>query len=460
MVAVASVFISIILLMFFAYRGLSVLILAPVLSLFAVFTSGCDFLLAHYTQIFMVKLGDFVTVYFPIFLLSAIFGKTMEACGAARSIANYISDKIGADQAILAVILSCSVLTYGGVSLFVVAFAVYPIAVELFKKSNAPKRLIPGTIAVGAFTYTMNALPGTPAIQNVIPSQYFGTNTFAAPGISIIASTFLFVFGWGWMQYQLRLARERGEGYGEIANKSVVVRDSELPDFRVAIAPVLLVILVNFVCVTYIFPNIDTSYLSQEKFGTTEIKTLAGNWAIIVSLFCAIVLALLTNLKRLNLAKCINNGAVESLSPIFNTASVVGYGAVINCLPGFIIIREWILSCSPNNPTISSAFVTSLLSGITGSASGGMSIALETFGARYLDMAHSIGMSPEILHRVVSLASGCLDTLPHNGAVITLLAICKLSHKESYKDIFIAALIGPLLVTVLVVIINSLFGTF
>ena len=460
MLSVISVFVSIALLMFLAYRGFSVLILAPVLALFAVFMSGSGYLLAHYTQIFMVKLGDFATVYFPLFLLSAVFGKIMESSGCARAIADYISDKIGADQAILAVVLSCAVLTYGGISLFVVAFAVYPIAVELFKKSNTPKRFIPGAVAIGAFTFTMTALPGTPAIQNAIPSQYFGTNTFAAPGISIIATVLLFGLGMLWMRHQLKYAKAHKEGYGTHDDALLPMESKELPNFWVAVAPVFIVILVNLACVKYVFPNIDTSYLQEEKYGAVDIKTVASNWAIIVSLFFATVFVLATNFKKIDLTKCINLGASESLGPIFNTASVVGYGAVINSLPGFIMIREWILSISPSNPTISSAFVTSLLAGITGSASGGMSIALETLGAKYLEMANAVGMSPEILHRVVSIASGSLDTLPHNGAVITLLAICKLTHKESYKDIFIAALICPLLVTVAVIIINSMFGTF
>ena len=306
----------------------------------------------------------------------------------------------------------------------------------------------------------MTALPGTPAIQNAIPSQYFGTNTFAAPWISLIASVLLFVLGMLWMRRQLRLAKAHNEGYGTHNDELLPIENKELPNFWIAVTPVVLVILVNYACVKFVFPNIDTSYLQEEKYGAIDIKTVASNWAIIVALFFASVFVLATNFKRIDLAKCINRGASESLGPIFNTASVVGYGAVINSLPGFVMIREWILSISPDNPTISSAFVTSLLAGITGSASGGMSIALETLGAKYLEMAHAVGMNPEILHRVVSIASGSLDTLPHNGAVITLLAICKLTHKESYKDIFVAALVCPLIVTVAVIIINSLFGTF
>ncbi|MDR1235864.1 MAG: GntP family permease, partial [Holosporaceae bacterium] len=171
----SGIFLSIILMIVLAYRGISVIVLSPILALTAVLISGDGALPAHYTQIFMVKLGGFAISYFPLFMLSAIFGKILESTGGAKSIANYISDKIGQNNAILAVILSCSVMTYGGVSLFVVVFTVYPIAVELFRRSETPKRLIPGAIAVGSFTYTMMSIPGTPAIQNAIPSQYFGT---------------------------------------------------------------------------------------------------------------------------------------------------------------------------------------------------------------------------------------------------------------------------------------------
>lgn len=448
------------LLMFLAYRGFSVLVLAPILALFAVLMSGGESLLAYYTQVFMVKLGDFATIYFPLFLLSAIFGKVMENSGCALSIADYISNKMASSQAILAVVLSCSVLTYGGVSLFVVVFAIYPIAVELFKKSDTPKRLIPGTIAIGAFTYTMTSLPGTPAIQNAIPAKYFGTDTFAAPGISIIAAILLFGIGMLWMTYQLKIAKANGEGYGNHADKIINTNTDHLPNFWIAICPVFIVIAVNYICINFALPNIDTSYLQSEKFGAIGIKTVASNWSIIVALFFAMIFVIITNYKKLDIAQCLNLGSMDALCPIFNTASVVGYGAIINILPGFVVIKDWILSIAPGNPTISSAFVTSVLSGITGSASGGMSIALETLGPKYLAMANSIGMNPEILHRIVAISSGSLDTLPHNGAVITLLAICGLTHKESYRDIFVVSLASPLIVTTIIISIGCLFGTF
>ncbi len=459
MLSIISIFLSISFLMFLAYRGFSVLVLSPILALFAVFLSGSEPLLAHYTQIFMVKLGDFATIYFPLFLLSAVFGKIMESSGCAQSIADYISEKIGPEHAILAVVLSCAILTYGGVSLFVVVFAVYPIAVELFRHSNTPKRLIPGTIALGAFTFTMSAVPGTPAIQNIIPCQYFGTTAFAAPIISVIATVIMFGLGMVWLNTQAKAARIAGEVYGDHLDNIIKNKEgTKIPNFWLSFIPIVIVILTNYVCIKYVFPNMDTSYLQQEKYGSIDIKTVQSNWAIIISLFFAIVFVIATNFKKIDITSCINNGAQESLTPIFNTSSVVGYGAVISSLPGFALIRDWMLTFSGGNPIVSSSFVTSVLAGITGSASGGMSIALEMLGSKYLEMANSLGISPEIIHRVVSISSGSLDTLPHNGAVITLLAICGLTHKESYKDIFIVSLLIPLGAVILTILLSSIFG--
>jgi H+/gluconate symporter-like permease len=454
-----SIFLSISLLMFFAYRGFSVLLLAPLLALVAVFLSGGEPLLANYTQIFMVKLGVFVTDYFPMFLLSAIFGKIMDSSGSARSIAEHVSKAIGPENAILAVVLSCSILTYGGISLFVVAFTVYPVAIALFRKSDTPKRLIPGAIALGSFTFTMVALPGTPAIQNVIPAKYFGTNTFAAPGIGIVAGIIMFALGMLWLKYQLKIARKNSEGYGT-HNDGTVVTPKDLPHFLVAILPIILVILVNYLCVKFIFPALDTSYLQQKKFGSIDITTVASNWAIIVSVFSALLFLVACHFKRTSMTKCLNSGAVDSLAPIFNTASVVGYGAVINSLPGFGMIREGILSMSSENPLISGASITGMLAAITGSASGGLSIAMEMVGAKLLTMANASGMAPEILHRIVCLTSSTLHAFPHNGAIITLFIICGLSHRDSYKDVFMICLVGTSIATITAMVLYAVVGVF
>lgn len=457
MISVASIFLSLVLLIFLAYRGFSILVLSPLLALFAVILSGGEPLLAYYTQIFMVKLGDFTTIYFPLFLLSAIFGKMMESSGSARSLANFISQKLGPDHAILAVVLSCSVLTYGGVSLFVVVFAIYPLAVELFKKSKTPKRLMPSAIALGSFTYTMVSLPGTPAIQNAIPAQYFGTNTFAAPWIGLFTSICLFVGSMWWLLRESNIAKVASEGYGNHVDNVLDIDGVTLPSTFMAFVPILIVIVVNYICVKLLFPNIDTTYLSHDKYGATDIKTVASNWAIIMSLFIAIVFLVTTGWKRMDITACMNKGASESLAPIFNTASVVGYGAVINSLPAFGVVRDFVLNLAPGNPIISGSFATMMLSCITGSASGGLSIALDTLGAKYLEMAQSINLAPEILHRMICISSSSMDATPHNGAIITLLAICGLTHKQAYREICFSIALLPFIITVTIILAVAFF---
>lgn len=457
---VFSIFLSIALLVFLAYRGFSVLLLAPAVALITVFLNWPEPILANYTQIFMLKAGEFVASYFPLFLLSAIFGKLMEASGSAKSIADYLSAKIGEENAILAVVLSCSVLTYGGVSLFVVAFTVYPIAVELFRDSHTPKRLIPGAIGLGSFTFTMVSMPGTPAIQNAIPSQYFGTNTFAAPGIGIICSIFMFLVGMFWLKYQLYRARAMGEDFGAYNSHPAVSSGDGLPSFWISLLPIVLVILLNYICVHYLFPNLDTSYLAQAKYGAISVGKVASNWAIIVALVICVAVLVAMHYKKLSIIKTLNAGAVDSLGPIFNTASVFGYGAVVNGLAGFGMIRDYILSMSSGNPLVSSALVTGILSGITGSASGAMSISLEILGSKYLEMANAAGISPEILHRIVAMASASLNMMPHNGALITLLAICGLTHKDCYKDLFVVGLLVPTFALVVAMGLHMAFGCF
>ena len=211
MFSTLAIVITLLLLMFFAYRGYSVLILAPSMATLAVLLSG-DFLntIPAYTDVFMGALSGFLLKFFPIFLLGSLFGRLMADSGAATAIANTVVEKLGASKAILAVILVCAILTYGGVSLFVVAFAIYPIAKDLFRAADIPKRLIPAANALGSFTFTMTALPGTPAIQNAIPIPYYNTNVFATPILGIIGGTIMFICGWLWLQSRARKANAAG----------------------------------------------------------------------------------------------------------------------------------------------------------------------------------------------------------------------------------------------------------
>ena len=481
MYGIAVIVVALGLLMYLAFRGISLLVLAPALALLAVAATGELPILGTYTQIFMTATGGFVTSFFPLFLLGAIFGKLIEDSGSAEVLANSIIERLGDDKAILAVVLACAVMTYGGVSLFVVAFAVFPIANALFKKADLPKRLIPGTIALGAFTFTMSALPGTPAIQNAIPMPFFGTSAFAAPGLGIMTGIIMLVLGMFWLQYRSRALaaegyagpdgppfvpnkelRERSAGEGfDLMEVPVEAPPKDLPTPLIAALPLVLVIVLNFVFTGVVIPMLDTTFLAEARFGETDISQVRGLWSVIAALVISTVILIVLNWQRLTgLKGSVDSGANASLLPIFNTASLVGFGAVIASLAAFELIQDNVVQLGGDNPLISLAVGVSLLSAMTGSASGGMSIALSTMGDTYVAMGAAAGIAPELLHRVTSVAAGVLDILPHNGAVITLLAICGLTHKEAYFDIAVAGIVMPLIALVALIFVGTLFGSF
>ena len=463
MFSTIAIIISLFLLMYFAYRFFSLLILSPLIATRAVSRSG-DILsaLPIYTTVFMKALSGFLLKFFPIFLLGAVFGQLMADSGAATAIARTVVSKLGANKAILAVVLVCAILTYGGVSLFVVAFAIYPIAKDLFKAAGVPKRLIPGAIALGSFTFTMTALPGTPAIQNAIPIPYYGTNAFAAPILGIIGSLVMFGLGMLWLQRRAHSAKTAGEGYG-IHEDDELHADNLDPhhtSFMVAMIPLVLVIGINALLTYAVFPSMDFSAL-QAQFKDLDIKGALGLWSIIIALVTAIIALIVLRLgKWTNLQHSLNKGTYSSMLPIFNTGSEVGYGAVIATLAGFAVLRDSVLNLSPNNPLISEAVAMTTLAGITGSSSGGLSIALPILGKEYLAQAVAHGIDPELLHRVAVMAAGGLDTLPHSGAVITLFAICHLTHKQSYKDVAIVTMAIPLIAVTVVIALGTMLGSF
>lgn len=464
MIGLIGIVLSLILLMYLAYKGFSVIILAPLLALFAVMWSGLsNELLGMYSQVFMTGLGGYIIKYFPLFLLGAVFGKLMDDSGSARTIANFFVEKLGHKRAMLSIVLSCAILTYGGVSLFVVGFAVFPIAAALFKELDIPKRLIPAAIMLGALTFTMTALPGTPAIQNAIPMPFFHTDLYAAPGLGILASIFILITGMWWLNRRIQTASTQQEGYGHHieSHPHLSSMGTSDPSLLIAMIPILVVIIMNLILAKLVLPTLDTAYLATDKFGNISLNSVIGLWAIICALVLACVTIIMLNWKHFkDIKDTIQQGVSSSFLPIFNTASEVGYGSVIASLAGFIILRDFLVGIAPSNPLISEAIVINVLAGITGSASGGLSIALNTMGETYMNLATQFGISPELMHRVASMASGALDSLPHNGAVITIITLCGLTHKQSYYDMFIVAVIIPLFALSGVITLGTLFGSF
>ena len=356
-------------LVWLSFRGWSVLLLAPVAGLIASAAAG-EPLLAHWTQTFMGSAAGFLAQFFPLFLLGALFGKLMEDSGSVTSIARFMTEKLGPQRAILAVVLAGALVTYGGVSLFVAFFVLGPMAQALFRAANIPNRLMPAAIALGTSTFTMSALPGTPAIQNAIPMPFFGTTPFAAPGLGVIAAFIMAGFGLWWLARAEAAARRAGEGYGgaavaaEAAAEDPLIRarattagafdpaevqqghqSTEPPGICLAVLPLLVVVLVNLVMSLVVLPRIDAGFLADERWGGLQLTAVSGVWSVIVALAAAIVVLVACNLRRLPaLRATVDAGANASVLPVLSVASLVGFGAVVAAMPAFVTVRDWVLA--------------------------------------------------------------------------------------------------------------------
>lgn len=415
---------SLALLIFLALRGFSIIIIAPIASLVVIVLNQMpilDSLQGNYMSGFM----NFMKNYYLIFLFAAIFGKFMEDSGAARSIAEKLLTVMGRTSkfnALMAIVIICAFLTLGGINTYVVIFAILPIAKPLFKEMNIPWHLFTGAFFFGIATFTMTMLPGSPSVQNIIPTKYLGTTTTAAPIVGIVATITIILFSCFYLKRQLAKSEARGETYENMKNpdkqdsKAFEVIEKKLPPFILSILPPI------FLIVTLNVFKVDILY----------------------TLMLTVLIAIIIFWKYIdNKLQAINIGATNTVLPIINTSADVGYGTVIAATAGFGLITE-MLSNIPGSPLISLYVAIAALAGITGTASGGLGIAMETFVQTYLDL----GVDPEALHRIAAIASGSLDSLPHNGAVITVLAVIGLTHKDAYKHIFFVSVIGPLVAAI------------
>jgi H+/gluconate symporter-like permease len=473
------------LLVWLAFRGWSVLLLAPAAALLAAALSGQP-LLATWTQIFMESAARFLAQFFPLFLLGALFGKLMNDSGSIAAIADFMTKRLGTDRAVIAVVLAGALVTYGGVSLFVAFFVLVPMAQALFRAANIPRRLMPATIVLGTSTFTMTALPGTPALQNAIPMPFFGTTPFAAPSLGIIAAAIMLGAGLWWLARAEAAARRTGEGYGiepaealagaatneKLREHITTAREfdpAEMPHGRkgeatppisIAALPLVVVFVVNLLMSLLVLPRLDVSFLAEEQWGATTLSGVAGVWSVVVALTAAVATLIFVNRGRLPaLRESMDAGANASVLPALSVASLVGFGAAIASLPAFALVRDWVLTIE-GGPLISLAVATNVLAALTGSASGGLTIALDALGESYLVLAAGAGLDPGLLHRVAVIGSGTLDILPHNGAVVTLLTLCGTSHRESYFDIVMVGIVSSLLALAAVIALGTLFGSF
>lgn len=438
MVSMIGLIGGLILLTVLVMRGMNLLIVAPFSAVFVALLNGLPLFpqfaeegQMDFVTSYMDGFAGFITSWYLMFLAGAIFGKVMEDSGAADSVSNWIVSKIGMKNAVLAVVLACAVLTYGGVSLFVVAFAVYPMAVSLFKEANLPRRFIPAALAFGSTTFTMTSA-GSPEIQNWIPIPYLGTSPYAGWEVSLIIAIFIFILGYWWLMKIIRKAVNNGEHFIERASDNKEVR-TELPHPIMSLIPLLSVLIVSFV----FHDSLEQS-------------------ALILALLSGIITTWILSRKYFrDFWKAVGDGTTGALIAIGNTAAVVGFGGVAKVTPAFETAVNFMTSI-PGDPLIGGAVAVIVIAGLTGSSSGGQTIALPILGPHYLDM----GVNAEALHRTVSLSSGTLDSLPHGGyTVTTIRAIAGETHKSAYPAFFCVVVIVPIIAVVLAVILFSLgFG--
>lgn len=428
-----TIILSLILLVILAMRGFTIIIIAPVVSLFVMILNSMPILDTFQTA-YMTGFTNYVKNYFLIFLFAAMFGKFMEESGAARTIAQYLlklSGKKSKLRVLVTIMFVCALLTYGGVSLFVVIFAILPIAKPIFKEMNIPWHLFIAAFMPGMATFTMTMLPGTPAIQNIIPTSYLGTTVTSGAWIGIVTAIVVIILNIWYIHFALKRSEQRGETYfnmKNLENKEDIedkYANKKLPNIVISlIPPILLLVLLNIVKLEIIYTLMITLVVSAILF-----------WQYIST-------------KK----ETVNIGATNAVVPIINTSADVGYGAVIAATSGFALFQD-IVTNIPGNPLISLFVATNLLAGITGSSSGGLAIAMETLTDLYL----SLGVNPEAFHRIAAIASGGLDALPHNGAVITTLVVAGLTHKDAYKHIFATSVIAPLIAAIPGLIIAIMF---
>lgn len=437
-------------LMMFAYRGWSIILIAPFFAIIAALMSEFG-IMPTYSELYMTRLAEYTKTYYPVFLFGAVFARLMEKGGLASAIAGKIMSVLGEKQAVLAVISGCAALTYGGLSVFVVAFVMYPFGAEIFRKANIPKKLLPATLWMGIFSFAMVALPGTPQIQNIIPSSYFGTSTWAGAGIGLFATILFLAMSMGWLTFRAKSLQTAGEGYGGHVEQQQR-KDRRLPSWQMSLIPLLMVIVINIILSNpfHLESGFHWDEKSLESFLPLRLTLIAASvgkvqaiWSISVALILSSIAAAWIGRKRYrgskeNFLETVNYGAASSCAAVLNVASGFAFGSVMVTMPGFLPIKEILIGIGDSaGPLISAVVTTNIMGGITGSASGGLTIALSMLGDTWAQMASAQGIPLEVLHRIISISSIGIDPVPHCGALVTLLAICGLTHKEAYFDIIV-----------------------
>lgn len=431
---VIGIAISLVVIMYLISKGFNGIFAAIVATIIVILTNQMPFFefLVGSDQSYVTELGNFIVQNYAIFLLGSLLAKYMEVSGATVSIANQVLNWVGRDSAfsvMVALFAISAILTYGGISMFVVIFALIPLARPLFKQLNISWFLASIPIFGGMATFTMTMLPGTPAMPNVIPTTGLGTPLTAEPVISLIATAVAIVFVLGYMRFELNRSQAKGETYENTAGTAAVDTDvvlDDLPPVSLSFIPiiVLLAIIIIFSAVPFI---------------------------VVIALGTAVILAALLLFKYVPSQKeTLNTGIVGSFGTIMITGNTIAYGGILTAAPGFAVISELIMDI-PGGALISLAIATLVVSFVTGSAVGTAGIAVQNFAPMYIEM----GIAPTLVHRIISISSGVFGVMPHTGLSISYNEVAGMSMKENFKYQFITVNVTHMIVLVVVLILTT-----
>lgn len=423
----------------FALRGVNIIFATLVCAAVVALTNGLSVSesLSQYYATGPLGAFTFAGKFFLLFAAGALFGRVMGESHGAASIAAALTRLLGEKRVLWVIVLASALLTYGGVVVFVVIFTMYPLGLRLIKQANIPKRLLCGSAALGAGTFTMTALPGSPSIHNVIAASSLGTDLFAGAGMGLFAAAMMFGLGMWYLEWQRKVAQQRGEQF-ELGPRDQLsdLSDDELPHWFTALSPLLLVLSV------ILLPRVISLFLDPEQIPAwlQFAKSQPIIWPSFALLLGAIVNVILLPKSIPSPLQTFGNGVDDSIMPLLNTAAVIGFGAVVTKTVGFASFISWFSDTSL--PPLLSLFTSvSVVAGITASASGGLQIFMETLAPMYIAQ----GIDKEVIHRIVVIASGGIDSLPHSGAVIAMFTIMGLKHKDAYRDIAVVTVIIPVI---------------
>lgn len=435
MLGLVGILLGIFLLIFLTWKGWH-MGLATIVAAFAVIICNGMEIWPGISESYATSFKNFAGTWFLLFALGAIFGKVMDESGAASAISNFIVGKLGKKQIVLIILLTTAILAYGGISVFVIMFTMYPICMALFKEADIPRKLFPAMSICMAGTTCMTFLPGAPSVPNLVPTEALGTSIYAAPVIGIIGGVAVFVMDYIFFTQMIRLAAKKGEHFNVAAGDTIAdFNDKEqlkdLPPVWKAFMPIVVLIVGAFVLMRFLTPS---------------------NYAVVTAMALACITGIVLMHDKFSAKNAVTAGFSNGFNSLVVTSSIMGFGGVVTASPTFTKITEWVLGLQMS-PILLACVGINVICAITGSASGGITIFWNTLA----DYMISTGINSQILHRITCIACSGLDAMPYSSGIVLANEVGKCELKDSYKYMFVSNAAIPLIGLVIAIILYQ-FG--